>query len=140
METIRLIDYWVTRAFGWIEIATLMVLFVFCLKAMGQAPTIQPLRKHVVYNYDSEIRRNRADEDSRELATLATEVEDLKTKVDALKTVETEGRISRLEGTLDTVKQLLIAIATAVGLMLMESVHRIFGSRLVPKEKQTEAA
>jgi len=71
--------------------------------------------------------------DSERITRLETEYENLDKKVDKLDPIITEQRLTRLESALDVIKNLLIALITGIGLMLLETAHRLLVPRAVKR-------
>ena len=104
---------------GWADITTVAALIILTGMLMAEP------QKKIVYNYpvasESELENN-----TSRIARLEGRVDELKDDEARLADpVATENRITRLESALDTIKSLLIGISTAVGLMLLESAHRL---------------
>jgi hypothetical protein len=103
---------------GWADVTTVAALVVLTGMLMAEP-------RKIVTDYPVASEQQAQDNTSR-IARLEGRVDELKDDQARLTDpVVTENRITRLESALDTIKSLLIGISTAVGLMLLESAHRL---------------
>jgi hypothetical protein len=141
--TKRKIDLVLSHAIGWFIIYALVLLVVLAVRGSGQIEVDpqEPVHKRVVYNYDpgrsnEEQERVRYENLDQRIMRVETQIDYLNRQVEALKPMETEARLVKLEQAIDYIKTLMWAIAVGLGGLMLDAAQK----KLRPKSSRSRVS
>lgn len=108
------IDGVLGKLLGWMAIISVLLMAMLILNAQAQSSL-----------YYSQQDRNRAIDNSLMIAKNTEQIDSMQRQLDSIQSMQLERRLTSLEGSMDDIKHILLGIAVAVGVMLLESAQRL---------------